>query len=219
MFWNKNGNQENNDSQSSKVEELMMRQNAKLESELEAQKQANEYLAKQVEELKHASKNNDKQVELEAYLKDMQAEVARLQKENEEIINKAYTPEKEISVLKDSVAQKDNEIYSIKKQVAAKNAEVAVRMKELDAREKSVIDAESTYQATIEAMTEKMLSLGGEDCVCMGCDFDGVSSLPKGIHDVSDITVIYNIFRENFGKDIAEKILWRNAARFFRMEE
>lgn len=66
---------------------------------------------------------------------------------------------------------------------------------------------------------EKMLSLGGEDCVCMGCDFDGVSSLPEGIHDVSDITVIYNIFRENFGKDIAEKILWRNAARFFRMEE
>lgn len=159
MFWNKNGNQENNDSQSSKVEELMMRQNAKLESELEAQKQANEYLAKQVEKLKHASKNNDKQVELEAYLKDMQAEVARLQKENEEIINKAYTAEKEISVLKDSVAQKDNEIHSIKKQVAAKNAEVAVRMKELDAREKSVIDAESTYQATIEAMTEKMLSL------------------------------------------------------------
>lgn len=59
------------------------------------------------------------------------------------------------------------------------------------------------------------LSLGGEDTVCLGCDFDGVSSLPNGISDLSDLAILYFELEKQLGQKIATKIFYQNAYDFF----
>ncbi len=60
------------------------------------------------------------------------------------------------------------------------------------------------------------LSLDGIDTVCLGCDFDGVSSLPRGISDITNLKELYFEIQGNFGNEAAEKIFFRNAYEFFR---
>ncbi len=59
------------------------------------------------------------------------------------------------------------------------------------------------------------LSLGGENTVCLGCDFDGVSSLPKGIWGIGDLTLLFFELEKLFGLEIASKIFYHNAYKFF----
>lgn len=66
---------------------------------------------------------------------------------------------------------------------------------------------------------EKMLSLGGEDCIAIGGDLDGIVSVPKGFTDVGSYTEIYSMFAAAFSDKIAEKIMFANAARFFGIGE
>ena len=73
--------------------------------------------------------------------------------------------------------------------------------------------------ATIECILKHIghyLSLGGENSICLGCDFDGVSSLPYGISDISDLTKLYDAVKIEFGDRIAYKIFYRNAFEFFK---
>lgn len=58
------------------------------------------------------------------------------------------------------------------------------------------------------------LSLGGENTLCLGCDFDGVSSLPKEIKDISDLNLLYFEVEKRFGKEICDKIFFENAYAF-----
>ncbi len=66
---------------------------------------------------------------------------------------------------------------------------------------------------------QKMLDLGGENGLCLGCDLDGVSALPSGFNDVSDIPVLYAVLENEFGKTLAEKIVSGNASRFFGQKQ
>lgn len=61
---------------------------------------------------------------------------------------------------------------------------------------------------------EHYISLVGEDSVAFGCDFDGITSLPKGINDITSINHIYSEVCQVFGKDIAEKIFFNNTYNF-----
>ncbi|MBQ7874239.1 MAG: membrane dipeptidase [Oscillospiraceae bacterium] len=61
---------------------------------------------------------------------------------------------------------------------------------------------------------EKMLLLGGENTVCMGSDYDGCDVV-DGIKKLNDVTKLYNIITKEFGENLAEKIFWKNANRFF----
>lgn len=65
---------------------------------------------------------------------------------------------------------------------------------------------------------EKMLALGGENCIAMGGDLDGIVSVPDGFKDVSSYTQLREMFANAFSEDIAEKIMYKNAARFFGEE-
>lgn len=60
------------------------------------------------------------------------------------------------------------------------------------------------------------LSLGGENTVSLGCDFDGVSSLPRGIKGICDLDVLYFELEKAFGREIARKIFYQNAYNFFQ---
>lgn len=60
---------------------------------------------------------------------------------------------------------------------------------------------------------DRILSLGGEDILVLGSDFDGVDALPEGIRGVEDMATVAGRFREEYGTTLAEKILHGNAER------
>ncbi len=63
--------------------------------------------------------------------------------------------------------------------------------------------------------TEHFLSIGGEDTVCIGSDFDG-GVLPKDIHGSDSFSDIYELFlRHNYSEHIVNKIFFKNALNFF----
>ena len=77
------------------------------------------------------------------------------------------------------------------------------------------IDGNANIETILKHISH-YLSLGGENTVCLGCDFDGVSSLPAGISDISDLTKLYNAIIKKFGNKIADKIFYQNAYNYFK---
>ena len=61
---------------------------------------------------------------------------------------------------------------------------------------------------------ERMLMLGGENTVCMGSDYDGCDVV-DGIRKMNDIPNLYDLVEKEFGRELAEKIFWKNAYSFF----
>ncbi len=63
---------------------------------------------------------------------------------------------------------------------------------------------------------EHILSLGGEDSLGIGTDFDGISCTPSGLEDVS---CLYKIFDEmaklGYGDSLIQKISYQNFVRLF----
>jgi len=63
---------------------------------------------------------------------------------------------------------------------------------------------------------EHFLSLGGENVVCMGSDFDG-TDMPDGISGVESIGSLYELFlKHNYSESLVRKIFWDNAHGFMR---
>ena len=44
---------------------------------------------------------------------------------------------------------------------------------------------------------ERMLDICGENCVCLGCDLDGIPSTPEGVASVEGIEGIIGAFEKN----------------------
>lgn len=63
---------------------------------------------------------------------------------------------------------------------------------------------------------DHFLSLGCENAIALGTDFDGVDVLPENIHGISSIPNMYHLVSSTFGDTIAHKFFWQNAALFFR---
>lgn len=62
---------------------------------------------------------------------------------------------------------------------------------------------------------EHFLSLGGEDILCFGSDFDGCT-LPKNINNSEDFAKIYELFlANNYSESLIRKIFYENALNFF----
>ena len=59
------------------------------------------------------------------------------------------------------------------------------------------------------------LSLGGEDILCIGADFDG-ASMPRGIDGIQSIPNLHKMVEAKHGKVIADKIFYENAYGFFK---
>ncbi len=73
--------------------------------------------------------------------------------------------------------------------------------------------------ATIETVIkhiEHFLSLGCENHLSLGCDFDGSDSLPYGINSVEDLTMLFYSFEKEFGREMTKKIFFENAFSFFQ---
>ncbi len=64
---------------------------------------------------------------------------------------------------------------------------------------------------------EHILSLGGENALAFGCDWDG-TELPDGIAGLSSLPSLREKFVSAFSENISEKIFYGNAAAFFDKE-
>lgn len=62
---------------------------------------------------------------------------------------------------------------------------------------------------------DKILTLGAENVLSLGCDLDGIQSLPKGFRNVADLAKLKKSFDAYFGSEIANKIFGKNAENFF----
>lgn len=63
---------------------------------------------------------------------------------------------------------------------------------------------------------EHFLSLGGEDTLCIGSDFDG-TDMPEGIKGVEDMEYLYQLFlKENYSETLLDKLFYKNAYTFFQ---
>ena len=59
-----------------------------------------------------------------------------------------------------------------------------------------------------------MVSIGGEDVVAIGSDFDGVDALPCGISDISDLPKLAEYLQKcEFSARFIEKLFFDNAYR------
>ncbi len=77
-------------------------------------------------------------------------------------------------------------------------------------------DTGKATMADIIRHMEYILRLNGEDSLGLGSDFDGVSSLPKGIRGVESVNGIYEELKENhLLSKVAEKICFGNFYRIF----
>ncbi len=64
--------------------------------------------------------------------------------------------------------------------------------------------------------TEYFLSLGGEDTVALGTDFDGAEIIDE-IKSMSDLNKIYNAFAKlNYRETLIDKLFFRNAYNFYQ---
>lgn len=61
------------------------------------------------------------------------------------------------------------------------------------------------------------LEIGGEDTVCFGCDFDGISTTPKDVGGIEDIPRLREaLLEEGFSEGILNKLFYGNAQGFIR---
>jgi membrane dipeptidase len=73
--------------------------------------------------------------------------------------------------------------------------------------------AENPAVSDLIKHVEHMLELGGENCISLGCDWDG-TSLPDGITGIESIYNISSELSKFYNKDIVDKIIYKNALRF-----
>ena len=69
-----------------------------------------------------------------------------------------------------------------------------------------------TVQNILEHI-EKYLSLGGENILCLGGDLDG-ASLPSDVNGIDSYSYIYEHLEKRYGKNISDKIFYKNAEKF-----
>jgi membrane dipeptidase len=68
----------------------------------------------------------------------------------------------------------------------------------------------------VVAHVRHAIRVGGEDCVGVGGDLDGMDSLPQGIDSVSDYPRIAEALQvAGFSEHQVEKVCWRNLCRVF----
>ncbi|WP_159459710.1 dipeptidase [Scatolibacter rhodanostii] len=76
-------------------------------------------------------------------------------------------------------------------------------------------EADEADMEDILRHAEHFLSLGGEDVVAMGSDFDG-ADMPKGIKGIESVGELYNLFlQKNYKESLVRKIFFENAESFF----
>lgn len=60
------------------------------------------------------------------------------------------------------------------------------------------------------------ISLGGEDSIALGCDFDGIASTPLELTGAECLGRLYELLCREYSQGLADAVFYDNAERFFR---
>ena len=55
-----------------------------------------------------------------------------------------------------------------------------------------------------------VLDLGGEKCLCLGCDLDGIEALPRGFAGVESLADFFALLGAKRGEETAKNVFYRN---------
>lgn len=67
---------------------------------------------------------------------------------------------------------------------------------------------------TVVSHLEHFLALGGENNVSMGGDWDGITSMPRGMSGIQDMEKLYeHLLRRNYSEALLEKVFYSNLMR------
>ncbi|MBE6730528.1 MAG: membrane dipeptidase [Ruminococcaceae bacterium] len=78
-------------------------------------------------------------------------------------------------------------------------------------------DFENASMENIFEHADYFMSLGGENTVSMGSDFDGCE-IPNDMKGIESIAELHNIFaKHNYSEELIDKIFFKNAFDFFKM--
>ena len=67
---------------------------------------------------------------------------------------------------------------------------------------------------TVVSHLEHFLALGGENNVSMGGDWDGITSMPRGMNGIQDMEKLYeHLLRRNYSETLLEKVFYSNLMR------
>ena len=79
-------------------------------------------------------------------------------------------------------------------------------------------DSDNGVPCTIRTVLDHIyhyLSIGGENSLCLGCDFDGIDELPEEIENVSDMVKVADALRaDGMSEEMIDKIFFKNAYDF-----
>jgi len=78
-------------------------------------------------------------------------------------------------------------------------------------------DGGTTQDVTFDDLSrhvDHLLSLGGEDVLALGSDYDG-STVPAWLDGCENLAPFYHQFAARFGEDLAKKVFYTNARDFF----
>ena len=68
----------------------------------------------------------------------------------------------------------------------------------------------------VAAHIERFLELGGEECVALGCDFDGTDHLPEGIRGIADLYKLADkLGQYNYPDELIDKVFYANGRKYF----
>ncbi|OON98934.1 MAG: hypothetical protein ATN35_02835 [Epulopiscium sp. Nele67-Bin004] len=76
-------------------------------------------------------------------------------------------------------------------------------------------DKKVTKVADIVAMADYIYKVGGSDVVALGTDFDGIDCKLE-IKNCSEMTILQNALVKQFGTELAEKFMYKNAERLIQ---
>lgn len=89
-----------------------------------------------------------------------------------------------------------------------------------DAREMSRKALSELKNASLEQLVvhaRHILDAGGEDCLALGSDFDGVDSLPQNIAGVQSLPLLVReMDKQGISPRVIDKICFKNACRYFQ---
>jgi len=69
---------------------------------------------------------------------------------------------------------------------------------------------------TVERHIERFLTLGGEDHLGIGADFDGMDQMPIGISGIQDVPHLWeHLIKKGYQESVLEKLFFRNFMRVF----
>lgn len=65
---------------------------------------------------------------------------------------------------------------------------------------------------------DRYMELGGEDMVCLGCDFDGIEVTPQNFRNPGELENLYiELNKRGYGEKTIDKIFYSNANDFFKI--